>query len=222
MEPNRILVAYCDDHLAVRKGIIACIESEGDIQVVVEGNDGAELLSNLNQSSVLPDLCLIDINMPNMDGFQFLKEIKKRFPQMKCLVLTVFEHEPYIIQMIKHGANGYLKKSCNPAEIADAIRAIYKYGFYYSTTANERLFTLVKERKVKELKLNDREIQLLQFACTELSYGDIAKEMNLSFKTLDGVRERLFVKLNINSRVGLAMSSINLGYATIPTAHLVS
>jgi two-component system invasion response regulator UvrY len=222
MEPNRIHVAYCDDHIAVRKGIIACIESDSDISVIVEGNDGASLLSGIALSPIVPDLCLIDINMPNMDGFQFLKEVKQRYPDMKCLVLTVFEHEPYIIQMIKHGANGYLQKSCNPSEIVMAIKAICQQGFYYSSVAGEKIYTLVKEKKVKELKLNHREIMLLQFACSELSYGDIAKEMAITFKTLDGVRERLFVKLNISSRVGLAMSAINLGYATIPTAQLVS
>ena len=216
MNPDCIKVAYSDDHIAVRKGIIACIETNQRIKVIIEGNDGEELLKNLMNSKESPDICLIDINMPKMDGFKLLKEIKQRYPKMKCLVLTVFEHEPYIIQMIKHGANGYLLKSCNPTEIILAIETIYDNGYYFSTTANEKLFALVKEKKIKELKLNPREIVLLQYACSEYSYGDIAKKMELSFKSLDGVRERLFAKLHINSRVGLAMAAIHLGYAMIP------
>lgn len=220
MKLNPITVAYADDHVAVRKGIIACLKEEKTIEVIIEGDNGEDLLNKLVNAQNLPDVCLIDINMPKMNGFQLLKEIKKRWPGLGCLVLTVFENDSYVIEMIRHGANGYLLKSCNPAEIADAIVSIAHNGYYYSETANKKTYNIVKNNKFKEVELNEREIDLLKYACTELSYGDIAAKMEISFKSLDGIRERLFIKLNINSRIGLAMASIQLGYTTLQTIEI--
>lgn len=220
MKLNPITVAYADDHVAVRKGIIACLKEEKTIEVIIEGDNGEDLLNKLVSAENLPDVCLIDINMPKMNGFQLLKEIKKRWPRIGCLILTVFENDSYVIEMIRHGANGYLLKSCNPAEIADAIISIAHNGYYYSETANQKTYNIVKNNKFKEVELNGREIDLLKYACTELSYGDIAAKMEISFKSLDGIRERLFIKLNINSRIGLAMASIQLGYTTLQTIEI--
>lgn len=220
MKQNLITVAYADDHIAVRKGIIACLKEEKSIEVIIEGNDGEDLLTKLIASNCLPKVCLIDINMPRMNGFQLLKEIKKRWPDMGCLILTVFENDSYIIEMIKYGANGYLLKSCNPNDIAEAIKSIAETGYYYSEIANKKTYNIVRNNKFKDLELNEREIKLLKYACSELSYGDIAAKMDVSFKSLDGVRERLFVKLNINSRIGLAMASIQLGYTTLETIEI--
>lgn len=217
MKQNLITVAYVDDHIAVRKGIIACLKDEKTIEVIIEGDDGIDLLNKLQAANRLPKVCLIDINMPRMNGFQLLKEIKKHWPDMGCLILTVFENDSYIIEMIKYGANGYLLKSCKPAEIAEAIISVAESGYYYSEIASKKTYNIVRNNRFKDLELNEREIKLLEYACTELCYADIATEMGVSFKSLDGVRERLFIKLNINSRIGLAMASIQLGYTTLQT-----
>lgn len=214
-----ITVAYAEDHLAVRKGIIANLEADASIKVIIEGNNGEELLTNLMEAQVLPDLCLIDINMPKMDGFKLLTEIKKRWPLMPCLVFTVFEFESYIIEMIKNGANGYLLKSCDPEELNMAVHSIYTDGYYYSEIANSTSFNMVQNKKFKNWVFSDREIELLRYACTEMSYADIAAEMNTTFKTVEGIRERLCVKLGVTTRIGLALASIELGYFTIKSSH---
>lgn len=214
-----ITVAYAEDHLAVRKGIIANLEADESIKVTIEGNNGEELLANMLEANVLPDLCLIDINMPKMDGFKLIAEIKKRWPRMRCLVFTVFEFESYIIEMIKNGANGYLLKSCDPEELNVAVHSIYTDGYYYSETANSTAFSVVHNKKFKNSVFNDREIELLRYACTEMSYADIAAQMNTTFKTVDGIRERLCVKLGVTTRIGLALASIQLGYFTIKSSH---
>lgn len=217
--PRLITLAYAEDHVAVRKGIISNLEADESIKVIVEGKNGEELLHNILESSVLPDICLIDINMPRMDGFVLLQEIKKRWPKMGCLVFTVFEFESYIIEMVRCGANGYLLKSCDPDELNLAIHSIYENGYYFSETANHIAFNLVQNKKFKNALFADREVELLRYVCTEMSYADIAVQMNTTFKTVDGIRERLCVKLGVNTRIGLAMASIQLGYFTIESSN---
>lgn len=220
MKPTEILVAYADDHVAVRKGIIANMEADGTIKVIIEGKDGAEFLENILASKQLPDVCIIDINMPNVNGFSLLKEIKTRWPEIGCLILTVFETESYILEMIKHGANGYLLKSCDPDDINAAVHTIYAEGYYYSQVAGNNKFDSVHDQKTPDLYFSEKEEMLLRYVCTELSYTEIAKIMNTTFKGVDGTRTRLFAKLNVNSRISLALASIKLGYFTMLASHV--
>lgn len=213
-----IRVAYADDHIAVRRGITANLEKDGLIKVIIQGNNGEELLEQLMNCTVLPDVCLLDINMPKMDGFRLLKEIKRNWPEMGCLILTVFEIESYVIEMIKFGANGYILKSCDPEEIVSAVCAIKEDGYFYSEVAGNTTFNNVNSKKFKSILLTEREIDFLKYICTDLSYADIATEMKTTFKTVDGLRERICVKLNVTTRIGLALASIQLGYfSMLPT-----
>jgi two-component system invasion response regulator UvrY len=131
------------------------------------------------------------------------------------LVFTVFEFESHIIEMIKHGANGYLLKSCDPIEIINAIYAIYHNKYYYSETANDSTFNIAKNKNFKGIHFSDREVELLKYVCSEMSYADIAASMNTTYKTIDGIRERLCVKLGVSTRTGLALAAIQLGYYNI-------
>ena len=214
-KPSVITVAYADDHVAVRKGIISYLEQDEHIVVIKQASNGLEMLEQIMHATILPDICLIDINMPQMDGFKLLKEIKKRWPQMGCLVFTVFEFESHIIEMIKHGANGYLLKSCDPVEIVNAIYAIYHTQYYYSETANDATFDIAKNKNFKGIHFSEREVELLKYVCSEMSYADIAASMNTTYKTIDGIRERLCVKLGVSTRTGLALAAIQLGYYNI-------
>lgn len=215
MELQPIKVAYADDHTVVRKGVIRTLNSSGIIKVIIEGENGEELLNKIESAEETPDVCLIDINMPKMDGISLLKEIKKRWPNMGCLVFTAFDMEYYIIEMIRYGANGYLLKSCDAIEICTAIQSIFEKGFYYSEIASNETYELVKSTHFKKNTLNEREIELLKHICTEGSYSDIAIEMNISYKAICGIRDRLCSKLKLSSRISLVLAAIQLGYCSL-------
>ncbi|HTN16144.1 MAG TPA: response regulator transcription factor [Chitinophagaceae bacterium] len=212
---SRVTVAYADDHVAVRQGIVSCLESDKTIQVVLQGSNGQELLEGLLAATELPQVCLLDINMPRMSGFVLLREIKKRWPELHCLVLTAFEVESYIIEMIKAGANGYLLKSCDPDEMVEAVHMVRQYGYYYSAVANQRLFNAIRKSRENDTFFSDREIEFLKYVCDDISYADIARQMNTTYRTIDGLRERLSTRLGVSSRVGLVLTSIELGFYTI-------
>lgn len=214
MEPL-ITIAFADDHNLVRKGVVNALEAAGDIKVVIEAQDGQEMLDRLLLADTLPDICVIDIHMPRMDGLTLLKEIRRRWPDMGCLIFTAFEVEYYITEMIKSGANGYILKHCDAAEMIRAIHAIHHNGYYYSDRVSNEVFEQSKMKHTRKTELNEREIELLHFICSDLSYTDIAGKMNISHKSLCGIRDRLCIKLNINSRISLVMAAIQFGYYEI-------
>jgi two-component system, NarL family, invasion response regulator UvrY len=219
---KHITIAYADDHIAVRKGIKSILEEDYNIRIVIEGHDGQQLLENLILADSRPDLCLIDLHMPGMNGFILLKEIRKRWPKLPAIILSAFAEEYHILEIIRSGANGYLLKSCPPQEIIMAIHNVVSKGYHYNTILNEENVEQILTLHPKNIKLNEREIQLLELVCTELNYAQIAQRLNTSFKTIDGIRARLCEKLNIHSRVGLAITAIRLGYYTIDNPILLN
>lgn len=205
-----IHVAFADDHIVIRQGIVSLVEALGNIQVDIQADNGAEMLSKLEAADRLPDICIIDINMPVMDGYMLLLELKKRWPDMRTLIFTAFDNEPGIIRMIKAGANGYLLKNCRPDDLKDALFAIHHTGYYYSVSAGSDMFQRA-EKPVRQLKLTNGEIELLKRSCSELSYSQIATQMQTTIKSVEGYRDRLFSKLNVNSRAGLILYAIKSG-----------
>lgn len=210
-----IKVAYAEDHIAVRDAMVSYLEKDESIKVTIVGDNGKELLERLILCDEMPDVCLIDIHMPQMNGIILLKEIRKRWPELPCLVLSGLIDEFYIINMIIAGANGYLLKTCTGKELVNAVKKTNSEGYYYNDFLNERMEKNVVEIKQKSHILNEREIQLLNSICSDSSYADIAKEWGTTYKTVDGIRERLMLKLRINSRVGLVLAAIRFGYYTI-------
>lgn len=217
MKSKTINVAFAEDHTSVREGIVAVLNNDPAITVTIQAENGKLLLDKLILSDVLPDVCLIDLNMPVMNGFEALKEIRKRWPELPCIVLSAIIEENYIISLLRLGANSFLNKSCATSEIILAIKQVHEYGHFYNDILNERIIDNVVNVRQKMLVLSEREIQLLKYVCTELSYAEIAVAMGTTFKTIDGMRERLCLKLRINTRVGLALAAIRLGYVTLET-----
>jgi len=212
MKEERIIhIAYADDHAIVRKGIITFIKEMGGIEVDIEAGNGRDLINQLEKAKTLPDICMIDINMPGLNGFDTLIEIKERWPQMRTLVLTIFDHELYIIRMIKHGANGYLLKSCDPEDIKRALTSIYLNGFYHSEMVNTQLLFAIKNKEVKLPHFTEKELQVLKYCCTDLSYAQIAQKMETTSRSVEGYRDSLFKKLKVNSRVSLALYAVQAG-----------
>lgn len=214
---NNIKVALVDDHVLLRKGLASLISSQG-YQVHFECDNGKQLISNLNKDD-LPDIILMDINMPKMDGFETTLWLKENYPLVNVLALSMYDDENAIIRMLRNGAKGYVSKEIEPMELSTAINAVVTKGFYYSETVTGKLIHSIREtredghgnKKKQQSNLSDKEIEFLKLVCTEKTYKEIADEMNLSARTIDGYRDQLFEKLNIKSRVGLVLYAIKNG-----------
>jgi DNA-binding NarL/FixJ family response regulator len=183
---------------------------------VIEAANGKELLTRLRSASVLPDVCVVDINMPEMNGYEAASAIRKAWPDMKVLALSMYDTELNVIKMLRNGANGYILKDKDPQELRVAIERIHKDGFYYSDIVTGRMLNMLHDPETKmSIELNDRETTFLGLCCSELSYKEIADQMFLSPRTIDGYREALFRKLNVTSRTGLAIYAIKAGLVQV-------
>ena len=213
-------LALVDDHTLFRKGLINLIELVcSDCLILFEADNGLDLQQKLNKGNE-PDILLMDINMPKMDGFATVKWLNVNFPLVKVLVVSMVEKEESIVHMLKLGVKGYLSKDVEPLVLGEALNAIMDKGFYYTDFITGKLVHSLQNGKGQEneetksaaMKLmNDRERDFLQFACSELTYNEIAAKMFVSPKTVDGYRNALFEKFHVKSRVGLVLFAIKNG-----------
>ncbi len=212
-----VKIAVVDDHRLFRLGLIALIESySSQYRVIMDANDGKEFLDSIDPNNV-PDLLLLDENMPYMSGYETALALKEKYPKVKVLIITMIEEEEKLIRMLKIGVNGYLSKDVEPDELKDAIETIVKKGFYYTDYLTGKLIQMVGD-KVNKKKTNpilsEQELRVLKFICRDYSYKQIAEEMELSIKTVETYRVSLFDKLNVKSRVGLVMYAVKNGIIT--------
>ncbi len=212
-------IVLVDDHVLLRNGLASLVANLG-YKVLFEADNGKDLIAKLKADN-LPDLILLDINMPQMDGYETALWLKRNFSEIKILALSMYDDENAIIRMLKNGAKGYILKDTEPAELKAAIESILTKGFYYSEMVTGRLIHSInhieeENSAVKNvLGLNDKEIQFMKLAATEMTYKEIAEQMYLSPRTIDGYRDALFDKLNIKSRVGLVLFAIKNGVVQI-------
>ena len=210
-----ITIAYADDHKIVRQGIIEFINGFGGMRVDIEASNGRELIDSIEKTPSLPDVCILDISMPVMNGFEAAIEIRKRWPSIKLLALTMFHEDIYIIRMLLCGATGYLVKNCDPEEVKKAIIAVYNNGAYFSDAPTRNLFNAVRNGHVKLPNITAKESELLKHFCTELSYAEIAAKVGTTARSVEGHRDSLFKKFNTNSRVTLAILAIQFGFVPL-------
>jgi DNA-binding NarL/FixJ family response regulator len=212
---KKFTVAIADDHRLIAESLAHLINDTPDFEVIQMANNGQTLLDLLNKKGKHPDIAILDINMPVMNGVLTAKELSNLYPLIRCLALSMNDDESSVIQMIRAGCRGYLLKDCTQAELHKAMTEIIEKGFYYSDFVTGKLIhTIHKEEKNLEsgIKLTEREMEFLQYAASELTYKEIATTMKLSERTIDGYREALFEKLQVKSRVGLVLFGIRLGW----------
>lgn len=215
-----VKVALADDHILLRNGLAGLINGFDGYTVLFEANNGQDLMNTLDTNN-LPELILLDINMPVKDGFETALWLKQNHPDIKVLALSMYDNEPSIIKMLRNGAKGYLLKDTAPKEFKTALDAVMSKGFYYSEMVTGKLIHAVnnmdepQQQKNSFSKLNEKETEFLKLACTEMTYKEIADKMFLSPRTIDGYRDALFEKLNVKTRVGLVMYAIKTGLVQV-------
>lgn len=214
VNPGVVLV---DDHVLLRNGLASLIRSFGRFDVLFEASDGKDLIRQL-KTSRLPDIILLDIGMPEMDGYETACYLRRYYPDIRVLALTMVDTDSSIVRMLKNGAKGYVLKDIDANGLERALDSIADKGSYYSDTVTEKLIDGVSQLDAPDrrhfrdiLLLNDRELEFMKMVCTEWTYKEIADRMYLSPRTIDGYRDALFEKLNVRTRVGLAMYAVKNG-----------
>jgi two-component system, NarL family, invasion response regulator UvrY len=209
---NKLSIALVDDHVMLRNGLASLINDMNGFNVVLEADNGKVFIETLMQEKIVPDIVLLDINMPVMDGFTTAAWINENLPAAKTLVLSMFDDEQSIIKMLRLGAKGYVLKDGEPTELANALHDVSTKGYHYTDLVNGKLVHAINYMpngvEVKKDKLTERETEFLKRCCSEMTYKEIAQIMCLSVRTVEGYRDQLFLKLDIKTRVGLVMYAI--------------
>jgi DNA-binding NarL/FixJ family response regulator len=207
---KKIQVAVADDHVLLRRALAKLISSFENYTVLFEADNGKEVKNKISQH-IIPDIVLLDVNMPDMDGFETAKWIYSNFPQVKILALSMFSDENTIIKMLRFGAKGFVLKSVDPEKLQEALDSVMEKDFYLSDFISEKILSgLHKNVDIQEeaVSLTAKEKEFLRFVCSEMTYKDIAEKMFVSHRTVDDYRNSLFDKLKVRSRVGLVMYAI--------------
>lgn len=211
-------VAIIDDHILLRTALARLVNGFEGYTVLFEADNGKDLRAQIMQHHI-PDIVLLDVNMPEMDGFETTQWLHKNYPHIKVLVLSMLSDEKTIIKMFRLGAKGYLLKNTDHEELKKALDSVMNKNVYLSEYVSDKLVSgLHKDADKEESKpvmLNDKEKEFLRWTCTELSYKEIAEKMFLSPRTIDDYRQTLFGKLKVHSRVGLVMYTIKNGLVEI-------
>jgi DNA-binding NarL/FixJ family response regulator len=210
---RKIKIIIVDDHVLFSQALRGLIEDNKSFKVVEQICNGKELQDYCTACSTEPDVILMDINMPIINGIEATEWLTKNHPNIKVLALTMEDDEATILKMLRVGAKGYLLKDIHPKILHEAILQTHTKGFYYTEQVSDTLLHAsdVKQKELNKIILKPRELEFLKYAAQELTYKEVAAKMFLSPKTIDGYREALFAKLDIKSRIGLVLYAIKEG-----------
>lgn len=217
MQNNKTRIILADDHVLLRNALASLINSFANCQVIHECGTGRELINTVADGNV-PDVVILDLNMPDMDGFETAEWLQKNFPAINVLMLTMYDSELSLIRLLQTGVRGFLKKDIHPDELRFAIQSVMQTGYYYSNHTTGKLVNLFRSgpdgaMALQKAMLTDQELEFLKLACSDLTYKEIAQQMGLNPRSVDNLRDQLFLKLDVKSRVGLAMVALRHGIA---------
>lgn len=215
-KPYKVILA--DDHILLRDALAGLINSFDECKVIAVAGNGTELIKQIEEGNY-PDLVLLDLNMPVMDGYDTAKWLQHNHPGIKIITLTMYDSEIALIRLLQLGVRGFLKKDIHPAELKTAILSVADNGYYYSHNTTGKLASFFQrnhtsQSSIEKALLNETEIEFLKMASTDLTYKAIAQKMHMTPRAIDGYRDCLFDKLDIKSRVGLAIYAVKNGIVT--------
>ncbi len=206
-------IAIVDDHELMAKALSGLVQKYEGYEVLYEVSNGKELIHRI-KLKMIPDIVLLDINMPEMDGYETSLWLKNNYPEIKILALSMNDKEESIVKMLRNGAGGYLLKGCKPYELKQALDSIVQKGFFYTEYVTSQLIKSLNpdsfQNPVDQLGLNERETNFIKLSCSDLTYVEIADKMCVRPRTVDGYRESVFQKMNVKSRVGMVLEAIRL------------
>jgi len=204
-----INIGIVDDHQLFVKSLSLLIDTIDNCKIVAEALNGRDMIEKLKRMNPQPDILLIDVNMPISDGAEFAAYVREHYPGISLVALSMKNDDHTVLKMLRAGCCAYLLKDIHPNELERAILQISSKGYYNADVSNFRRL-LVQSRPEGKGQLSDRELLFLRFACSDRTYKQIAAEMHLSERTIDGYRDSLFQKLGVQSRVGMALEAIRL------------
>jgi hypothetical protein len=216
-QPIDIILA--DDHVLLRDALASLINSFDECRVVATAGNGKEVMK-LMENGQRPHIILLDLNMPQMDGYETAALLHAQYPDVYILILTMYDSEIALIRLLQIGVRGFLKKDIDPAELKRALLILYKEGYYYSHSATGKLSSLFQkhqqgEHTIERSILSETEISFLKLASTDLTYKEIALQMSMTPRAIDGLRDTMFEKLDVKSRVGLAIFAVKKGIVVL-------
>jgi DNA-binding NarL/FixJ family response regulator len=211
----KIKIGIADDQQLFLRSLSNLISSFQEFEVITEALNGEELLRKMKPPGDIPDIILIDVQMPVMDGPTTAREISIKYPAVLTVALSMKEDDHSILSMLRAGCSAYLLKDLHPRELERALIEVKSTGYYNSDISSINYRRLLRRQDSDEAKLTEREKTFLKLACSDFTYKEIASKMFLSEKTIDGYRESLFQKLNVKSRTGMALEAIKKNLVTL-------
>jgi DNA-binding NarL/FixJ family response regulator len=208
-------IAIVDDHILIAKALQSIISNFDSFEVLYECENGKELQEKFELQSNIPNIVLLDVSMPIMNGFETAAWITQNHPNVLIMALSMQDDEQSVIKMIKNGSKGYLLKNTHPIELETALNTLIKNGSYYPDWVTSRLCANLTKNQIRlsNTIFSEREKEFLKYTITELTYREIADKMCCSPRTVEGYRDNLFEKLDLKTRVGLAVFAIKNEYA---------
>ena len=208
-------IILVDDHILLRDALASLINTFPEFSVIDVGANGKELISVMEKGKT-PHLVILDLNMPIMDGYATTEWLQKNHPKVKILILTMFDSEIALIRLLQYGVRGFLKKDIHPTDLKAALLSVAENGFYYSNGATDKLASFFHKHHTRHSSLDkalltEKEIRFLKLVITDKTYKEIAQEMHTTARAVDAYRDGLFDKLDLKSRVGLALYAVKNG-----------
>lgn len=212
MSHNIIKIAIAEDQRLFRECLVPILNGFDNLKVVMEASNGIELLNQLKAATLKPDVVLLDLSMPEMDGLETTQQLKILFPDIKVIVLSVHSEQRHIVKMVGIGINGYLVKNSELEEVKRAVEAVYEKGFYFNDSILKAIQSGMRQQKQHRFDivstLTGREKEILQLICRELTTQEIAEKLYLSVRTVDGHRNNLLEKTGARNTAGLVIYAI--------------
>ena len=210
-------IVIVDDHLLIAKALRGIIANFDQFEVLYECQNGQELIDKFSDEKNIPNIVLLDISMPIMNGFETAQWIKENHPNVLIMALSMQDDDQSVIRMVKNGSKGYLLKNAHPAELERALNGLVSKGFYYPEWAASKVIESLGGNQINDknedlIHLTEREKEFLKYSVTEMNYKEISEKMCCSPRTVESYRDNLFEKLELKTRVGLAVYALKNGF----------